>query len=180
MSKRLLATSVCAALFLSLVSVATAQDATPEPMITEGIEEEISMDQVPNWVRSAANEAAEYYFPGATFESVQFDVGGELSAFEFAGTSAEGATIEIDILPDGSLQEVEEIIDESGVPAEALTTLQTYVADFTVADYERSIRPQSNGIVQVWYEFGGTNAAGEEFDVEVNEAGTLLLIELAG
>jgi N-formylglutamate amidohydrolase len=124
---------------------------------------------------------AEQYFSSATFDRVQFDAEGEPPyAYEFAGTAEDGTAFEIDVLADGMLSEIEEVIEASEVPETANSLFQAYFADLQVELIERSTRPLANGVMGIWYEYDGIGADGRELDVEVNEDGTMMVVEIGG
>lgn len=119
----------------------------------------VKMEDVPTVVMDAALANAN----GVTFDTVSMDDG----VFEFAGKAASGMGLEVDVMEDGTIEEIEEQIDASALPAEVAATLASSLAGFTPSYVEKSTRPE--GVVV--YEFEGT-VDGKEIDAEINADGT--------
>lgn len=169
--KRAILLFVVASVFSVLgVSVISAQDTGAE-------EEELTIENAPEWTVDTAQHAGEAFFGSVTLEAVQFDEEGDLPTYEFTGTAEGVEGFEIDVYPDGTLSEVEETIADADVPAEVTTVLTTYFAGFEAAEYERSTRPGKSGLYEVWYEFAGT-LDGADLDIEINEDGSMIVVEL--
>jgi hypothetical protein len=98
------------------------------------------------------------------------------AVFEIQGTY-KGAGAEIDVFPDGPLDEIELIIAESEVPAAPRQLFQTYFPDFDLVKVEKSIRPTKTGLLETWYEWDGVTADGVAVDVEVDSRGSTYLVE---
>lgn len=165
-----------APIVVSQTTTMTETVAMTEEMEAE-VEMSMDMAQVPHIVAHVAMMAAEQFVPGASMEGVEFDPEGENPAYEFAGTNADGMEIEIDVLPSGMLSEVEEVIADTDVPAEAMDMVSLIFPESTVDLVERSMRPTQYGLMSVYYEFEITTADGVAYDVEVNEAGSMITIE---
>lgn len=88
-----------------------------------------------------------------------------------------GAAVEVDVRPDGSIEEIEMVVTDADVPAEAMTMFTTMFPGFELVKIESSQRPTRNGFTAMWYEFDGTTADGMAVDIEVNAAGTKYLVE---
>jgi len=144
MNKFLIATAV-----LTFGTAATAQEETT-----------MTMEEVPPTVMEAATAANNM---GTEFESVAMDDG----VYEFAGTGSDGMDYEIDVMEDGSIEEVEKQIAMEALPAEVTTALEAEMAGFTPEYIEESTRPE--GVVV--YEFEGTHE-GQTIDAEINADGT--------
>ena len=125
---------------------------------------QISMDEVPEVAMAAAQENA----PAGVseFESVQLDPDADTETYEFAATKDDGMAIEVDVLADGTLEEVEEEVGMEAVPQQVAATLDQEVPGLQPAFIEKSTRP--GGIV---YEFEG-QLEGQEVDIEINEDGS--------
>jgi uncharacterized membrane protein YkoI len=133
--------------------------------VPAGAQEEnaITMEEAPQ----AAKDAAMSHADGVTFETVQIDNDQGTETYEFAGKMANGMQIEVDVLADGSLEEIEEQIEVSAVPPEVMATLEQNLAGFKPEMAEKSTRPDN----LVVYEFEGTHD-GKEIDVEINADGS--------
>ena len=160
--------ALCVAVTLSLPAVGAAQGAS---------ENSVPLNNVPVWILAAANQAAKQFFgPAAVILTAQTDPEGEFVTYEFTGAAAGSIGFEIDIFPDGSVDEVEEIIESSEVPADVLAQLLEFFPNFTPTLVEKSTRPQDNGLNGVWYEFEG-RLRGQDVDVEVNALTKSILLE---
>ena len=143
MQKLLLGTA-----FLALATAASAQEETT-----------VAMDQVP----AAVIEAATANASGMTFESVAMD--GEV--YEFKTKSADGMAMEVDVMADGTIEEIEKQIDASALPAEVTAALEQNLAGFAPTMVEESTREGG----KIIYEFEGQHD-GKEIDAEINADGT--------
>lgn len=148
MKKLLIATAV-----LGLAVPAAAQE-----------ENMVAMEDVPQ----AAMDAAMANADGVTFDSVQMDDDEGTETYEFSGTMESGMMLEVDVLADGTVEEIEEEIAMSEVPAEVSATLEENLPDFEPSFIERSTREEGAMVV---YEFEGEHEGGE-IDVEINEDGS--------
>ena len=128
----------------------------------------LELTQVPPHVLEVAN----HYAPEAKWESAgtDFDTQTMWPEYEIAGKLPNGAAIEVDVTPEGNLHEVETVIEASTVPEPVMKLLGVYLPGFTPTLVEMSTRPNA-----VFYEFEGT-VNGREIDVEVNAAGTAIVI----
>lgn len=136
----------------ALIVLGTAAAAQEETTMT--------MEEVPAAVMEAATAANTM---GADFTSVAMDDG----VYEFAGTGADGMGFEVDVMEDGSIEEVERQIAMEALPAEVAAALEAEMAGFTPDYIEESTRP--DGVVV--YEFEGTHE-GMAIDAEINADGT--------
>ncbi|KGJ03008.1 PepSY domain-containing protein [Paracoccus sphaerophysae] len=118
-------------------------------------------------VPAAAMEAAQKAAPGVTFESVSMDDDEGTDTYELVGKLASGKTVEVDVLADGTIEEVEEEIDAAAVPAEVKATLDKELAGFAPTMVEKSTRPQG----KIVYEFEGS-FEGKEIDAEIDADGS--------
>jgi hypothetical protein len=162
------AVSICAVVILSLPSVVYAQGTQ---------ENTVPLNQVPVWVLNAAKLAANQFFgPTAVIVSAQTDPEGDFLTYEFTGAAPGILGFEIDVLPDGKVEEVEQVIPASSVPTNVLARLTTFFPNFQPTLVEKSTRPAANGLTAVWYEFEG-RLRTEEVDIEINASSLSILIE---
>lgn len=117
-------------------------------------------------VPAAAMEAAQKAAPGVTFESVSMDDDEGTDTYELVGKLASGKTVEVDVLADGTIEEVEEEIDAAALPAEVKATLDKELAGFAPEMIEKSTRPEG----KVVYEFEG-KMDGKDIDAEIDADG---------
>ena len=134
---------------LALASIASAQEETT-----------MTMEEVPAAVMDAANAANTM---GVTFDAVAMDEG----VYEFSGTMESGMGYEVDVMEDGTIEEVEEQIEASELPEAVSDALDTNLAGFTPDYVERSTRADG----AIVYEFEGTHE-GQEIDAEINADGS--------
>lgn len=144
MNKFFIATAV-----IALGTAAVAQEETT-----------MTMEEVPAAVMDAAIAANTM---GTEFESVAMDDG----VYEFAGTGADGMGYEVDVMEDGSIEEVEMEIMMEAVPAEVSAALEAEMPGFEPTYIEESTRPE--GVIV--YEFEG-EFDGQTIDAEINADGT--------
>ena len=137
---------------LAVVSPAFAQE-----------ESTMSVTEVPAAAMTAAQGAA----PGVTFSSAAMDDDEGTQTYELSGQDASGKHIEVDVLADGTVEEVEQQIDIADLPAAVKATWDAEMAGVTPTMIEKSTRPD-NTIV---YEFEGERD-GQAFDAEINEDGS--------
>jgi hypothetical protein len=126
-------------------------------------EQKITMDQVP----AAAMEAAKAQAGSMEFTAVAMDNDEGTATYELSGKMENGMAMEIDVLEDGTIEEIEEQIEMSAVPVAVTTALESNLAGFKPAMAEKSTR-SGNTVV---YEFEGTHD-GKEIDAEINADGS--------
>lgn len=127
--------------------------------VTAQEEATVAMEDVPPAVMEAAMANAN----GITFDTVAMDDG----VYEFAGKMASGMGMEVDVMEDGTIEEIEEQIDVAALPAEVSATLTASLAGFEPTYVEKSTRAEG----MVVYEFEGTHE-GKEIDAEINADGS--------
>jgi hypothetical protein len=129
----------------------------------------LELTQVPPHVL----EVAKHYAPDAQWESAgtDFDTQTMWPEYEIAGKLPNGTAIEVDVTPEGNLHEVETVIEAAAVPEPVMKLIGVYLPGFTPTLIESSARPDN----VTFYEFEGT-VNGREVDVEVNAAGTEIII----
>ncbi|WP_168217466.1 PepSY domain-containing protein [Paracoccus liaowanqingii] len=130
-------------------------------------ESQMSMEEVPQTVMEAAQSEAETR--NVTLESVQMDSDQGTETYELSGTMENGMMFEIDVLEDGTVEEIEEEVEMSAVPEEVSAALEENLPGFQPDFIEKSTRPADDG--RVVYEFEGSHD-GNDVDVEINEDGT--------
>jgi hypothetical protein len=129
----------------------------------------LDLTQVPAPVLEVAN----HYVPDATWESAETDFDTQLMSpeYEIMGTTQDGTAIEVDVSLEGSLHEIETVIGAEQIPAEVMKLVNLYLPGFAPTLVEISARPNNVS----FYELEGT-VDGREVDVEVNAAGTEIII----
>jgi hypothetical protein len=118
-------------------------------------------------VPKPAMDAAMANANGVTFDAAQIDDDEGTETYELSGKMASGMTLEIDVLADGTLEEIEEQIDVAALPAEVAAALEQNLPGFAPTYVEKSTRPDG----AVVYEFEGTHD-GKEIDAEINADGS--------
>lgn len=106
------------------------------------------------------------------FKSVGVDLDGGSATYELATTSDDGKALEVDVLEDGTVEEVEYQVDLETVPEKVTTLLRKYFPEMEPTLIERSVR----GDFVTFYEFEGS-VDGQELDVEVREDGRQIVIQ---
>ena len=154
MKKFLLAT---AALGLALPAFAQTSGGAEE-------ENQIAMEEVPEAAMTAAQENA----MGVEFDSVQLDDDEGTETYEFSGAKEDGMMLEVDVLADGTVEEIEEEVAMDAVPQPVSATLDSELSGFQPEFIEKSTRDDGATIV---YEFEGQHE-GQPIDVEINEDGS--------
>ncbi len=119
-------------------------------------------------VPQAARDAAMANANGVAFDEVQMDDDEGTETYEFSGTMEGGMMLEVDVLADGTVEEIERQIAIEDVPEAVMTTLNAELPGFEPSFIEESTR---EGGATVVYEFEGT-FEGEEIDAEINADGT--------
>lgn len=161
--------------FVGLCVVA-ADDGKPGADEPRGRNKKVAVGEVPEKFRKAAREAV----PGAewTHAEINYDLGKHesLVVYEIAGKK-DGKEMEVDIRADGSIEEVEEVIDVKDVPKPVMELLNGECPEFKVTNAERSTRPYRGGKKAIWYELKGTTKEGATIDVEITEDGMYYTVE---
>jgi hypothetical protein len=118
-------------------------------------------------------QVAAYYAPDATWESAGTDFDTQLMApeYEILGKMKDGTVVEVDVSPEGNMHEIETVIVAADVPAPVMKLVNAYLPGFAPTLVELSARPNNVN----FYEFEGM-VSGREVDVEVNAAGTEIII----
>ena len=131
-------------------------------------EDSITMKDVPFAVKAAAQAAGN----GVTFEKVDLDLDNGTATYELAGKGADGKIIEIDVLSDGTIEEVEQEISMDNVPDAVKKMLAKYMPKFKPDKAEKSTRTN----FEVFYEFDGQDENGGELDIEIRSDGKQITI----
>ena len=92
-------------------------------------EDTITMKDVPVQAKAAAQAAAN----GMKLEKVDLDMDNGTATYELAGKGADGKTVEIDVLADGTIEEVEQEISMDDVPDAVKKMLTKYMPKLTSA-----------------------------------------------
>lgn len=145
---------------LALTAAAQAQE-----------ESQMSMDDVPAAVMEAAQAESEAM--NVTLEGVQMDDDQGTDTFELSGTMENGMMFEVDVLEDGTVEEIEEEIEMAAVPEAVAAALDENLPGFEPSFVERSTRPMEDG--RVVFEFEGQHEGGE-IDVEIDEDGSNYMV----
>lgn len=146
---------------MKAILLATAALAlSPAAFAQEADESAMTMEEVPAAVMEAATAANTM---GAEFTAVALDDG----VYEFAGTGSDGLGFEVDVMEDGTIEEIEKQITVDALPAEVSAALEAELAGF-VPDYVEESTREGGAVV---YEFEGTHE-GAAIDAEINADGT--------
>lgn len=136
-------------------------------------ERKIKLEEVPPIVMQNAKAAV----PGVTFTEAQIDTDDTETIYELKGTTKDGKKVEVDVYPDGFIEEIETQIEKSDVPPAVLKLFDAKFPGFKIVKIEKSVRPCRNGLQTVWYEFDGVTSQGEAVDVEIDAKATKYLVE---
>ena len=139
----------------ALASVALAQEETT-----------MTLEEVPQAAMDAAMAQLEGAGITATFDTVAMDDDEGTMTYELSGTMEDGMMVEVDVLEDGTFEELEREIAMDSLPAEEAAALEAELPGFTPTMIEESTR-QDGSVV---YEFEGTYE--QEIDAEINADGT--------
>ena len=131
-------------------------------------EDTITMKDVPFAAKAAAQAAGN----GVTFEKVDLDLDNGTATYELAGKGADGKMIEIDVLSDGTIEEVEQEISMDKLPDAIKKILAKYMPKFKADKAEKSTRTN----LEVFYEFDGQDENGGELDIEIRSDGKQITI----
>ena len=135
-------------------------------------ENAVDMADVPPAAMEAASaEAGKLGLQDVQFASVSIDPDAGTETYEFLTTAASGKSLEIDVLADGTVEEVEEEIEMGDLPEPVLATLESELSGFEPSMVERSTRAD-----KVVFEFEGM-MDGREIDVEIDEDGSNFMQE---
>ena len=119
----------------------------------------VSMDEVPAAVMETAIETA----PGIDFVSVSTEIENGVTVYEFQGVAYDGRRIEVDVLADGSLQEIEMEETEGDLPAAVVATIEDLQPEGIILLVETTV-----------------DGDGFSYEVEVEtEQGTLVAYEIS-
>ena len=99
-------------------------------------EDSITMKDVPVEVKAAAQAAGN----GTKLDKVGLDLDNGTATYELAGKGADGKMIEIDVLSDGTIEEIEQEISMDAVPEAVKKTMAKYMPKFKADKAEKSTR----------------------------------------
>jgi len=157
------------------VAIGTNGSSAPEPGFAEkpfAGEADVDLADVPAWVIHTAKVA----LPAAEFKTAQLDQDDIEAVYEVQGTYA-GKAAEVDVRADGSVEEIELVIDPKDVPEGPAEKFASIFPKFELVKIEKSIRPTRTGLLETWYEWDGTAEGGDPVDVEVDATGKTYLVE---
>lgn len=143
----------------SLALAAAAAQAQEETAMT--------LEEVPQPALDAAMAMLEEAGISTTFDAVALDDDEGTMTYEMSGMMEDGMKVEVDVLEDGTVEELEREIAIDALPAEVAATLEAELPGFAPTMIEESTRP--DGVVI--YEFEGTHE-GVEIDAEIAADGT--------
>jgi uncharacterized membrane protein YkoI len=165
--RKIMITALGAAALAGGSGYAAAQDTTAAPAGVTG-DMTIELSQVPPAVLMVADR----HMPGFKVTSADVDLGEDgMMVYEVAGTDMDGKNVELDVHPDGRLDEIEREIAMGDVPEKVSKLMKAYLADFQPTKIELSQRSD----MAMVYEFEGTHD-GRDVDVEISAAGDMILI----
>ncbi|WP_298915903.1 hypothetical protein [uncultured Algimonas sp.] len=128
----------------------------------------IDRDDVPPAVWRTVRSVA----PTAAFTEFGYEMEDGVKVFELGARDADGLHLELDVLPDGTLEEIEWETPLSQVQTPVLVEFRLSHPDATPQYVERSIRPNGHTV----YEIEGRTADGELIDFEVMNNGRRLMV----
>jgi hypothetical protein len=138
----------------------------------------LALTDVPANVRHAAEVALAGYGSSYTVMNVSLDLDEVEAIYEIRTRGSNGRIVEVDVDASGKIEELELEIRADEVPANVMEALARQVPTFETSKespmQEKSLRPSKNGLLEVWYEFSGTN-----FDVEIRSDAKVIVIEPA-
>ena len=118
-------------------------------------------------VPPAALGTAKYYAPGVTFTRYAYEDENGIRIYEFESHDSEGRHIEVDVLADGTLQEIEMEKHWDETPVAVQFELTIGHSGFIPTFIEASIRPDGTTV----YEFEGIDKNGAFADYEILDNG---------
>ena len=140
----------------ALASAALAQEETT-----------MTLEEVPQAAMDAAMAQLTEAGITATLDTVATDDDEGTMTYELSGTMEDGMTVEVDVLEDGTFEELEREIAMDALPPEVVAALEQELPGFQPTTLEESTRPDG----AVIYEFEGTHE-GQEIDAEIQADGT--------
>jgi len=164
MTVRLLAAVAAIALAVPAAAQQAQQGTAVQQQGVGGGETRIEMSRVPQAVMQAAERAVS----GVQWSYAQTEQEDGRTVYEIGGENAQGQLVEVDVLEDGTIEEIERQITMQDVPQQVQQALQREVQGFRPSLIETSER---DGQVAM-YEFEGT-ADGQETVVEIAPDGSV-------
>ncbi|MGB6231224.1 MAG: hypothetical protein WBF53_13975 [Litorimonas sp.] len=132
----------------------------------------IDRADIPDAVWATASRVA----PDAIFTEFGLEVEGEQRIYELGLIDPDGLHLEVDVLADGTLQEIEWETPLSEVQMAVRVEFGFHYPEARIAYVERSIRPNGYTV----YEIEGRDADGALIDLEVLDNGRRLMVLAAG
>ncbi|MEM9494766.1 MAG: hypothetical protein AAGA09_02090 [Pseudomonadota bacterium] len=148
-------------LFAAIAASATAL------AISNAAETMVTIDDVPEPVLETAIATA----PGAVFDRISIEIENGVTVYEFESKDAAGRHIEIDVLEDGTLDEIELETTLNETPLAVREAMKKTAPGFEPTYIEASVRADGSYI----YELEGVYQ-GSEVDMEITEDGRVLFL----
>ncbi len=134
-----------------------------------GVEKPIEMSELPSEIMATANKA----MPSAKFRAANTETESDgFFVYEIKGSLPDGRAVEVDIFPDGDIEEIEVEFTQDLVPGAVIKSIQDKLPGFK-ASYIEASYSASKKVLQ--YEFVGV-AGGAEMDLEVSADGRNIVI----
>ena len=134
-----------------------------------GTEQKIELSAVP----AVVVEALKKRFDDVTLLSANTETEDDGSfVYEIQGKLADGRSVEFDVLPDGTIDEVEIIFSSEMVPGAVMKAIEKKVPGFVPTKIEAT---HSASMKVMGYEFEGT-LKGQKMDLEVSADGRTITI----
>ncbi|MCA9473111.1 MAG: hypothetical protein MRJ96_11225 [Nitrospirales bacterium] len=134
-----------------------------------GVETPIELSTIPETILTEAK----LKFPDATYQSANTETepdGGFV--YEIQGIFKDGRKFEYDVYPDGVIQEIEVVFQESMVPGAVMKAIRRKLPGFIPTYIEAS---HSASMKVVGYEFVG-HMGSHEIDIDVSADGSMIQV----
>lgn len=126
----------------------------------------VEMSAIPEDVMSTVKKEV----PGFTAKSATSEVENGQKVYEIQG-SANGKQVEVDVLEDGTLDEVETEVTMKELPQAVSKAIMAKMSAFKASKIEQSRRPDGT-----YYEVEGSEG-GKQYDIEIMADGTGMEVE---
>lgn len=130
---------------------------------------EVAMEEVPPNIRESATGIA----PDLKIDRVEIEEEDGALVYEFQGKGPKGYRIEIDIAPDGALEEIEMEMPASALPPAVCERIEKQFPNLKISYAETSVRPDGAFV----YEVEGITEEGDALALDIAEDGELLGVE---
>lgn len=122
-------------------------------------------------IAKRAVTSARAVLPSVSFDRWRIDTEDNRRTFEVAGIEeATGREYRVDVLHTGAVEEIEQIIPLAAVPADLRRKAGKTIRGMLVSETRRSLRPN----MEVFYEFSGKLANGEQAYLSIRSDGRLI------